>query len=60
MCLVLFIFADCMLANKVDCENKILIVYKYDLNLVSGNRRKRIKNINKYHLKAKVYVIVFK
>lgn len=49
-----------MLANKVDCENKILIVYKYDLNLVSGNRRKRIKNINKYHLKAKVYVIVFK
>lgn len=49
-----------MLANKVDCANKILIFYKYDLDLVSGNRRKRIKNINNCHLNAKVWVIVYK
>lgn len=49
-----------MLDNKVDCANKILIVYKYDFNLVSGNRRKRIKNIINCHLNAKVCVIVYK
>lgn len=63
MSLVLFNSADCMLAYQVDYADKIWVVYKNYIDLVSGiNNRKKsnYQKMNNCLLNVKVSIIVNK